>query len=73
MMRVNVSHMLHCAAIEAGGHYRHALPELVANLRELRDRTQAGDLTALDEFFSLYTFGDERDRVTESARPSTRG
>lgn len=54
--------MLHCAAIEAGGPYRGALPQLADNLRELRDRTQAGDMSALDEFFALYVFGDERER-----------
>jgi site-specific DNA-cytosine methylase len=59
-MRVNVSHMLHCAAVEAGGPYRIGLKDLADNLRELRDRTKVGDMKALDEFFALYVFGDEK-------------
>lgn len=43
-----------------GPGYRFALSELVDNLRELRDRTKAGDKGALDEFFAIYVFDDER-------------
>lgn len=43
-----------------GPGYRFALNELHDNLRELRDRTKAGDMTALDEFFAIYVFDDER-------------
>ena len=38
------------------------LGELVRNLKELRDRTDAGDMKALDEFFGLFVFNDDRDR-----------
>ena len=48
------------AAKQNGPGYRYALGELVDNLRELRDRTRAGDMTALDEFFAIYVFDDER-------------
>lgn len=43
-----------------GPGYRFALGELVDNLRELRHRTKAGDMTAIDEFFAIYVFDDER-------------
>lgn len=39
----------------------YSLGELAANLRELRDRHRKGDgAKALDEFFDIYVFGDER-------------
>ena len=34
--------------------------KLVADLKELRDRTQKGDKAALDEFFTLYCFDENR-------------
>lgn len=40
----------------SGGGRAAALRTLAANLRELSDRTEAGDLAALDEFFGLYVF-----------------
>ena len=40
-----------------GRMYAFSLGELAKNLRELRDRTRAGDMAALDEFFSTYVFG----------------
>lgn len=43
-----------------GRGYQFALGELLENLRELRDRTKAGDMGALDEFFAIYVFDDER-------------
>jgi hypothetical protein len=33
-----------------------SLRELYRNLRELKERTDAGDMTALKEFFELYVF-----------------
>ena len=32
------------------------------NLKELRDRTDKGDMTALQEFFSIFVFDDDKDR-----------
>jgi hypothetical protein len=59
-VKVNVAHMLRLAGNHAGGSFRHSLPELADNLRELRDRAQAGDAqAACAEFFALYVFGDE--------------
>ena len=40
------------------GAYHHALDALVANLKELRDHTRKGDMTAVAEFFETYTFND---------------
>ena len=37
----------------------HSVKEMIGNLKELRDRTAAGDMTALDEFFNLYVFNDD--------------
>jgi hypothetical protein len=43
------------------------LDELVSNLKELRDRTDAGDMAALREFFDLFRFDDSQreDRSVE--------
>lgn len=43
-----------------GPGYAHALESLLSNLRQLRDRTKAGDMTVIDEFFEFYVFDDER-------------
>lgn len=43
-----------------GPGYAHALENLLSNLRQLRDRTKAGDMTVIDEFFEYYVFDDER-------------
>lgn len=62
MTTINVKHMLELAARAAGGTFRHTLPELANNLRELRDRSHGSPseaLKACDEFFELYTFGVE--------------
>jgi len=32
--------------------------KLVSDLKELRDRTQKGDMAVLDEFFTLYCFDE---------------
>jgi hypothetical protein len=50
-----------------GPGYQYAIGELIGNLRELRDRTKAGDMAAIEEFFSVYVFGDESSS-TEAAR-----
>lgn len=44
-----------------GAGYRHSLEILLSNLRQLRERTKAGDMTVLDEFFEYYVFDDERE------------
>lgn len=41
-----------------GPGYRHALENLLENLRRVRDRTAAGDMTVIDEFFDSYVFDD---------------
>jgi hypothetical protein len=61
-MKINVANMLRMAAHDAGGTFRHSLPELADNLRELRDRSHGSPseaLNALDDFFKVYVFGDE--------------
>lgn len=59
-MKVNVAHMLRLAGNHAGTHFRHTLPELGDNLRELRNRAAKGEAqAACDEFFAIYVFGDE--------------
>ena len=45
--------------LTADGH-RYMFEEcLLKHLTQLRDRTMAGDYTALDEFFGLYIFQDD--------------
>lgn len=61
MTTINVDHMLLLAARQAGSSFRHTLPELGTNLRELRDRSLAGPseaVKACEEFFALYVFSD---------------
>jgi hypothetical protein len=65
MMKCNLSGLLTNGAKRD---YLFPLEELCRNLRELRDRTRAGDMTVLDEFFRLYVFGDAKD--DELPRPS---
>jgi len=38
--------------------YQKALWQWITNLKVLRDRTERGDLTALDDFFGVYGFDD---------------
>lgn len=49
---------------------------LIGNLRALRDRTMAGDLTALDEFFDIHVFNDSKSPWNEDgveySRPTQR-
>jgi|GEM_PF-1489500 len=39
---------------------RWALEALATNLKELRDRTDAGDFSSLDEFFEVFRFNDSQ-------------
>ena len=45
-------------APHAGHHYM-VESTFLRHLKELRDRTMTGDLTALDDFFGLYVFEDD--------------
>jgi len=61
-MKVNIEN----CAVQLGSRDGHdegreyTIKEMIGNLKELRDRTAAGDLGALDEFFGIYVFiGDE--------------
>lgn len=65
-MRVNIQNMLRQAGNAIPSHrdtcaYSYMLQVLAGHLLQLRDRTQADDLTALDEFFQLYVFDDGKD------------
>lgn len=63
-MRINVQNMLrqvgHALPRRNTAAYPYVLKQLAEHLLQLRDRTQAGDLVALDEFFALYVFDDGR-------------
>lgn len=56
-MRVNIEN---CAARGDRRMKAWCLEELVKNLKELRDRTDAGDMKALAEFFDLFRFNDNQ-------------
>lgn len=56
---IRVGEIVAKADPQNGPGYKYALSELRENLRELRDRTKAGDMKALDEFFGIYVFEDE--------------
>ncbi len=54
-MRVNIEN---CAASGDDSAKAWLAGELARNLKELRDRTMAGDMESLDEFFALFVFND---------------
>lgn len=58
-MRVNIEN---CNNTGGQSAKEWVLGELVRNLKELRDRTDAGDIKALDEFFGLFVFNDDHER-----------
>lgn len=67
-MKINLQNMLRQAgnaippASDRGG-YKFALNQLADHLVQLRDRTAAGDMAALDEFFRLYVFDDGKEYI----------
>jgi hypothetical protein len=64
MMRVDIENMLRQISDRvrsAPYGYTYMLESLTKNLRELRDRTQSGDMAALDEFFGFYIFSDHKE------------
>lgn len=70
-MRVNVEHMLRMAGNDAGGAFRHSLPELADNLRELRDRSRASPseaVKACEEFFAVYVFSESTSGSASAAQ-----
>ncbi len=62
-MRVDIENMLRQIGESASRKfgYQYMLSEFSKNLRELRDRTERGDMAALDEFFKIYVFSDLKD------------
>lgn len=69
-MKVNLKGLLTTAGREAGGHFRHTLPELYGNLVELRERTLRGDMTVLDEFFALYVIPEYAEKPGATSEPA---
>ena len=56
-MRLNIEN-----AISFGkkGDLKWVLEELVRNLKELKERTDKGDMAAIDEFFDIFVFNEEK-------------
>lgn len=73
-MRVDIENMLRQIGESASKRYgyQYMLSEFTKNLRELRDRTERGDMAALDEFFKIYVFSDLKDyaRSTQETSPA---
>lgn len=42
------------------GELQWVLEELVRNLKELKERTDKGDMAAIDEFFDIFVFNEEK-------------
>ena len=63
-MRINIEN---CARVGNRSEKAWCLDELVRNLKELRDRTDAGDMAALDEFFGVFVFDDDAKRQARIA------
>jgi len=59
-MKCNVDGLLGQASKICKGGLGFMLTELASNLKELRDR---GDKAAFTEFFNLYVFDDDRNRL----------
>lgn len=54
-MKTSLNGLLFNVAQSVGGHYGAALKNLLANLTELKQRTDQGDMeAALQEFFKIY-------------------
>jgi len=50
----------HTCGVQPADYHRNTLMDgLLVHLKQLRDRTERGDLSALDEFFNLYVFADK--------------
>ena len=62
MMRINIENFVNKIRYKT---IRFVLRELVGNLKELKNRFDAGDVAAVNEFFDLYVFNDSE----ESERP----
>lgn len=58
-MRVNIEN---CDNTGSSREKSWLLGELVRNLKEMRDRTEAGDMSAVAEFFEVFRFNDSQDR-----------
>ena len=53
-MKVNIENLVRQSGADPASKY--VLTEFIGNLKELRDRTRSGDMTALADFFDLYVF-----------------
>ena len=76
-MKCNLDGLLRNAAAELTDEdgcsvngYAFALEELATNLREVRDRVQAGDMAVLKEFFSIYIFSESAPAAANTLNPN---
>ena len=56
-MRLNIENAISCGK---KGELKWVLEELVRNLKELKKRTDKGDMAAIDEFFDIFVFNEEK-------------
>ena len=56
-MRVNIENAI---GLNRKRELKWVLEELVRNLKELKERTDKGDMTAITEFFDIFVFNEEK-------------
>jgi len=67
-MKVSISGLLNSLKLKkrVNKFDAYLLEKFEEHLKELRDRTEVGDMTALDEFFGLYVFDDHKEYKREA-------
>lgn len=64
-MKVNIENCIRVMEVKSNSTgNKFCCEELVKHLKELREKTEKGDFSVLEEFFNLYSFSDNRNLFT---------